>query len=289
MKMLIIGAAGRLGNRLLNRLSAEHAVTGADALSAEGLHTLDVQDFEAVRDLIHALKPEMVLHTAAWTDVDGCAREPDKALRINGYGAQNVAAAAADIGAGVLYVSTNEVFDGSAKRPYLEYDRPHPVNPYGMSKWVGEQGVMAVNPRHMIVRTAWLFAHGGRNFLQAIIGAAEAGKTLRVVTNEVANPTYTDDLAEAIAHLIPYQRWGTYHLVNAGVCSRYDFARYALDRAGYAQTPIERISTHQWPRPSTPPPYSGLNNLAAAMLGVRLRPWQEAVDAFLQREGLLKA
>ncbi len=286
MRVVVIGAAGRLGGKLMSMLPATYEAIGAD-IGGDGVAQLDVTDFAATRAFIAEQKPDIVIHTAAWTDVDGCAKEPEKALVINGYGTQNVAIATAACEAAMLYVSTNEVFDGTANRPYYEYDRTHPINPYGYSKVVGERALMSLNPRHYIVRTSWLFAHGGRNFLQAILGAAQAGKSLRVVTNEIANPTYTDDLAEAIVKLIQTERYGIYHLVNEGACSRWDFARYALDKAGFKNTPIARISTHEWPRPSVPPAYTSLANIAGAAQGIQLRPWQQAVEAFLEREGLL--
>lgn len=282
MRILIVGAAGRLGSSLHHLLGeAGHDVAAVDQ------EQVDITDLGTLRALTRDFQPELVINSAAWTDVDGCARDPERAITVNGFGAQHVALAAADVGAAVVYVSTNEVFDGRLNRAYYEYDRANPPNPYGYSKWVGEQATINVNPKHYIVRTAWLFAHGGRNFIHSILNAAKAGKPLRVVANEVANPTYTDDLAEAITRLIETERYGTYHLVNEGACSRYTFARYALDRAGMADTPIEKISSFEWQRPSVPPPYCELVNLAGKMVGVTLRPWQDAVDAFLEREGLL--
>ncbi len=286
MRIVVTGASGRLGGKLVKILSANHDVTGADIIG-DAVEHLDISDFEAARKFIADVRPDIVLHPAAWTDVDGCAREPEKAVRINGLGAQNVAAAAANINAAMLYVSSNEVFDGTGSRPYYEYDVTNPVNPYGYSKVVGERAVVQVNPRHYVVRTSWLFAHGGKNFIQTILNAAEAGKSLRIVVNEIANPTYNDDLADAIVKLIATGRYGTYHLVNEGFCSRWDFARYFLNRAGFADIEPARISVQEYPRPSTPPAYSSLANLAGATLGITLRPWQEAVDAFLQKEGLL--
>lgn len=287
MKILITGAAGRLGSRLVELLRAQgHSVTGADIVG-EGVTRIDITDFVSTRALVTDLRPDVVLHPAAWTDVDGCAREPEKAIRINGLGAQNVALAAAAVGAPILHVSTNEVFDGQRAQPYREYDQTNPINPYAYSKWYGERAVQSVNPQHYIVRTAWLFAHGGRNFIHAILNAAETGKALRVVSDEVANPTYNDDLAEAITRLIMTGRFGVYHLVNEGACSRYEFARYILDRTGFAQTPVQKITSAEWPRPSRPPAYSSLSSLAARQLGIMLRPWQEAVDAFLAKEGRL--
>jgi len=287
MRILVTGAAGRLGGRLVEILKQHgHDVTGADIVGA-GVRHLDITHYETTCEFIAGLRPDVVIHPAAWTDVDACAREPEKAIRINGFGAQHVALGAATAGASMVYISSNEVFDGRISRPYREYDTTNPINPYGYSKWVGEQAVQHINPRHYIVRTAWLFAHGGKNFIQAILAAAQAGKPLRVVTNEVANPTYNDDLADAIVRLIDTGRYGIYHLVNEGSCSRYQFARYLLNKAGFAETPIEPITSHQWPRPSTPPAYAALENMAGKHIGITLRPWQEAVDAFMQKENLL--
>lgn len=280
MRILVMGAAGKLGSDLMQTLHA-HEVKGTDAAE------VDITDFAAVRAYVQEQQPDLVINAAAWTNVDGCAEAPEKAVRINGYGAQNLAVAAYEAGAGIVQVSSNEVFDGTASRPYYEYDLPKPANPYGYSKFVGEQAVRETNPRHYIVRTSWLFANGGRNFLHAILGAAKDGKDLRVVVDEIANPTYNADLAQAIARLVETGRYGTYHLVNEGAVSRWGFARYALDHAGFAEVPLGKITRRQWPRPSTPPPYTALANLAGASIGITLRPWQEAVDAFLHAEGLL--
>lgn len=288
MKILVTGAAGRLGSKLLTVLAASgHEVTGADIVG-DNVSRLDIGDFQATRDFVEQLRPDAIIHPAAWTDVDGCAKDPEKAIAINGFGTQHVALAAAHVGAAVLYVSSNEVFDGMSGRSYREYDVTNPINPYAYSKWVGERALVNVNPKHYIVRTAWLFAHGGKNFIQAILNAAQAGKRLRVVSDEVGNPTYNDDLAEAIAKLIITGRYGIYHFVNEGACSRYDFARYFLDRAGFKDTPTERISAAEWPRASMPPVYTSMTNLAGKHIGITLRPWQEAVDDFLAKEGLAR-
>lgn len=284
MRIFVTGAKGRLGSRLMVDLAAQgHQVSGADS------DTLNVTDWAAVRARLIDESPDVVVHAAAWTDVDGCAKEPDRAYVQNGLGGGNVAAACGLIGAMMVYVSTNEVFDGEITRPYREYDAPNPINAYGYSKWAGEQAVMSSAPRHMIIRTSWLFAHGGKNFIQTILGAAQAGKPLRVVTDEIANPTYNDDLSQAIVQWVGINRTGIYHGVNEGSVSRYDFARYALDKVGLTHIPIEPIQRADWPRPSTPPATCGLMNHAGALVGVTLRPWQAAVDAFLEKEGLLNA
>jgi dTDP-4-dehydrorhamnose reductase len=287
MQILVTGAAGRLGGRLVELLNGlGHQVTGADIVG-DHVERLDISEFQTTRAFITQLHPDIVIHPAAWTDVNGCALDPRKAIIINGFGTQHVALGAAACGAAIVYVSTNEVFDGRADRAYYEYDLTNPINPYGYSKWVGEQAVLSINPRHYIVRTAWLFAHGGKNFIQTILNAAKEGKPLRVVDDEIANPTYNDDVAEAVTRLIDTGRYGIYHLVNEGSASRFAFARYFLDRTGFQATPIEPIKTTDWPRPSMPPAYGALENMAARHIGISLRSWQDAVDAFLKKEGLM--
>lgn len=280
MRILVTGADGNVGSQLVKVLSAKHEVTGID------VQDLDITNFADVKAYVNDSKPDLIINPAAYTDVDGCARNPEKAILINGYGAQNLAIAAHENDAAIMQISSNEVFDGTANRPYYEYDAMNPVNSYGYSKYVGDKAVRESNPRHYIVRLSWLFAHGGHNFLQAILGAAQAGKSLRVVVDEVANPTYNDDFCEAVAQLVETERYGIYHLCNAGTVSRFQFARYTLDKAGFSDTPIAKISSHEWPRPSKPPVYSGMANIAAKSLGITLRDWREAVDDFLEKEGL---
>ncbi len=283
MRVLLTGADGRLGSALQTRLSARgHAVSGYDVTR------MDVTDWEAVRAAFDETEPELVVHCAALTAVDRCAEDPDRALLVNGFGTQTVAQACQAHGARLVYISTNEVFDGRAARPYLEYDTPNPINPYGYSKWVGEQIVRELVPQHMIVRTAWLYAHGGSNFIHTILRAAREGQPLRVVTNEIGSPTYSNDLADALVRLIETGRSGTYHLINEGQVSRFGLARCVLDLAGHRETPIEPIALAEFRRASRPPEYSALRNFAAAQMGIRLRPWPDALSAFLRAEGLLQ-
>ena len=283
MRVLITGAAGRLGRQLQRQLADTHDLITTDVVGDVNVKA-DLTDYDACRRLLHETTPDIVLHAAAWTDVDGCARDPQRALSANGLATAHLAALTSGRGIPMLYISSNEVFDGELGRPYTEYDQPNPINPYGYSKWYGERALADVNPRHYIVRTSWLFAHGGGNFIQSILAAARAGNRLRVVTNEVANPTYATDLAAAVTQLIESERYGIYHLVNEGAVSRWGFARSILDCAGFAETPIERISRHEWQRPSLPPEYTPLANNAGASIGLRLRPWPEALRAFLDAE-----
>ncbi len=279
MRIFITGADGNIGSRLLRELAARgHEASGTD------IPDLDITNFEAVVARITSVQPDLVIHCAAMTNVDRCAEQPDEALRINALGTQNIALGCQRVGSALCYLSTNEVFDGERGSAYLEYDPPHPINPYGYSKWVGEQMVRSLTPRHYVVRTSWIFAHTGQNFVQKIMRKAAAGEPLSVVTDEVACPTYADDLTPALAALVETGRYGIYHLVNAGQASRYDFARHVLACCGFPEYPVSKVVSAQYPRPSRPPVYSALSNFFAAQMGIRLRPWTEAVAAFVERE-----
>lgn len=281
IRILITGASGRLGGQLLRLLSPQHDVLGVD------IDKLDFTDYAMTGRFFADYRPELVLHCGAMTNVDACAQNPDEALRVNAFGTKNVALACQVANAALLYVSTNEIFNGQDTGFIREYDPPAPINPYGYSKWVGEQIIRDHLTRFYIVRTSWLFAHGGGNFVHKIIERAKSGQPMRVVVNEVAAPTYNDDLAEAMVKLISTGQYGVYHLVNAGRASRWAFARKILDLMGMEAIEIEKISAAEFHRPSTPPEYSVLQNAAAAALGITLRPWEDALYAFLQREGLL--
>ncbi|OQA21895.1 MAG: dTDP-4-dehydrorhamnose reductase [Chloroflexi bacterium ADurb.Bin360] len=278
MRILLTGHKGQLG-RTLSPLLAEHDVLGVD------LPEHDITDGESLRALAGSFSPELILHPAAMTDVDGCARNPELAYRINGMGTQNVALVAAALGAELLYVSTNEVFDGQATEPYHEWATRNPINAYGRSKLAGEWYVQNLLPRFYIVRTAWLYAPGGRNFPHRIIQLADERGSLKVVADEVGNPTYVVDLAHAIVALIKTHAYGIYHGVNAGIASRYDFAREVLRLSGREHIPVEPITLAQFQRASTPPAFAPLVNTAAAALGITFRPWQEALAEFLGKTG----
>ncbi|MCJ7736193.1 MAG: dTDP-4-dehydrorhamnose reductase [Anaerolineae bacterium] len=274
MRVFITGHKGQLGRTLFTQMS-EHTLAGCD------LPELDITDREAIRQAIVDFAPHVVIHAAAWTNVDGCAREPDKAFLANAIGTQNVALACAACDAAMVYVSTNEVFDGKATQPYREWDTPQPINPYGRSKAAGEWFVRHLLHRFYIARTAWLYASGGRNFPHRIMQLADERGTLRVVADEIGNPTYTPDLASAIAALVKTEAYGAYHLTNSGSCSRYDFAREILRLTGRNQIPVEPITQSDFERASVPPAFAPLANTAAAAVGIRLRPWQEALAEFL--------
>ena len=273
MRILITGHKGQLGQALMARLPE---AAGLD------LPEVDITDPASVGAAIEAARPEIIIHCAAMTDVDGAARHPEAAYRINGMGTQNVALTAARVGAALAYISTNEVFDGSKREPYFEFDPPHAINPYGQSKLAGEWFVTHLTARFYVIRIAWLAAPGGRNFVHRIQQLADERGPLKVVTDEVANPTFVGDLAEAIVQLISTGRFGLYHLTNSGYCSRYDYAKKILELTGRGHLRVEPITLAEFPRPSTPPKFTPLANTTAAALGITLRPWEEALAEFLK-------
>lgn len=278
MRILVTGANGQLGRQLVELLGVEHTVTGY------GRDGLDITNLEQAREVILRDAPDIIIHPAALTKVDYCAENPDDALWVNGYGTQNIAYAARELDATLVYISTNEVFDGTNTDSYLETDPTNPINPYGYSKWVGEQMVQTHVRKHFIVRPSWLFGHGGRNFIHVMRQLAEEQRNMRVVVNEVATPTYVNDFADALSQLMQTSYYGIYHLVNAGRASRWAFARHILDETGFADTPIERIHSAEYPRASTPPEYGVLRNFIGARRGLVLRDWREAVNAFLVKD-----
>lgn len=268
------GGEGQLGRALSKALYA-HDVTATDQ------NEVDVTDSDGVLAVVLATAPEVIIHCAAYTDVDGCARDPALAYRVNGLGAQNVALACREAGAAMVHVSTNEVFSGEDPAGYEEWRPLNPVNAYGRSKAAGEFHVRHLLPEHYIVRTAWLYAPGGRNFIHAILSHAREKGRLRVVTDEIGNPTYVKDLAEAIATLIATGRYGTYHFVNRGACSRWAFANEILRLVGLETVTNTPILEGEFRRASTPPRYGALHNTAGAALGITLRPWQEALAEYV--------
>jgi dTDP-4-dehydrorhamnose reductase len=205
---------------------------------------------------------------------------------VNAVGTQNVALGARQAGAALLYVSTNEVFDGMRRDLYREWDLVNPVSVYARSKAAGEQIVRDLMDRFYIVRVAWLFGPGGANFVTKVLAAVERGGPLRVSADEFGNPTYAPDVAAAIERLVATEHYGTYHLTNGGFCSRHELASEIMRLAGRPELPIAPILSAEWPRPSRPPLHAVLANTNGAALGIALRPWRDALAEYV---GLLMA
>ena len=234
-------------------------------------------------EVIGSWQPEIVVNAAAWTDVDGCARDADRAMRLNGEAAGSVAAMARRAGALIVQVSSNEVFDGALDRPYREDDRPAPINPYGASKLAGEEAVAEANPRRLIVRTAWLFSPGSRTFPARIRAAAEraraSGEALRVVSDELGNPTWAADLARAIVHVARRRLLDdapdVLHIAGWPPASRLEWALASLGEI-QRQVRVEPIALTEYPRPGRVPPRAVLDIGLARRLGVDPSDWRSA-------------
>ncbi|HUE27648.1 MAG TPA: dTDP-4-dehydrorhamnose reductase [Solirubrobacteraceae bacterium] len=255
MRLLITGAAGMLGQDLL----AAAATAGVEAVPLPRAR-LDIADPDATRAAVAGAAPDVVVNCAAWTDVDGAEAAFDAAFAINGEGAGNVARAAAEAGAWTIQISSDYVFDGTKREPYLESDPVAPVSAYGRSKLAGEQAVADSAPgRHTVVRSSWLFGAGGRCFPATILELAAERDRLRVVDDQVGCPTFTGHLAAAIVELSRTRPAGVVHVAGGGACSWFEFATEIVARAGL-DCEVEPCSTEEMPRPATRPAYSVLGS-----------------------------
>jgi len=281
LRVLVTGACGMLGRLVCAALQEKHQVILTDVLP--GCESLDITDTGAVFDTLNRFRPELVIHCAAMTDVDGCERNPDMAYKVNGVGTWNLACACASLDSAIAYVSTDYVFDGEKGEAYTEFDRTNPMSAYGGSKLAGEIAVRELCRKHYVVRTSWLFAPHGKNFAISILKAADVKKELRVVADQVGSPTYAKDLAEFLASLVGSPLYGVYHFTNAGSCSWHEFAGKIIETAGKTDVKVVPIKSEEWPTPTKRPKYSVLRHYKMELLGRdSARPWEEAVAEFVR-------
>jgi dTDP-4-dehydrorhamnose reductase len=280
-RVLVLGAQGMLGHELLEVFSQNYEVTGLD------IEDLDITRQGATRKTIKELSPDVVINAAGYTDVDGCEKKINKAFSVNGQGAKNVAKSCRDIGAKLIYISTDYIFDGTKGGPYREDDPPNPLSVYGESKLMGERYVEELLDDYLIVRTQWLYGKYGRNFVETILALAEERDTIEVVHDQLGSPTYTADLSRAIAALVSKDLRGTFHVSNQGSCSWYDFALEIVRLSNASEVEIEPISTAALNRPANRPLYSIFNcQRLEQTAGFEMRTWQQALqDYFHCREG----
>ena len=284
MKVAIIGSTGQLGQDLM-RVFGEAATGFAH-------EDLDVTDEASVASAIRSERPDWVLNTAAFHRVDDCEVNPTLTFAVNALGALNVARAAADVGSGVVFYSTDYVFGGQERdHPYEEGDSPHPLSVYGTSKVAGEQLVMQANARHLVVRSAGLYgtatSRKGWTFPELMINKARTEGVVRVVTDQVLSPTFTADLARKSKELIEHDAVGLFHLTNAGECSWFEFARGAFEIAR-VEAKMEPIDTGQLQQHARRPSYSALATARLGEIGLSpLRPWKEALSAYLRTKGMI--
>jgi len=282
MRVLVTGGAGQLGRELV----AAFTVAGDDVTSADA-STFDLVDRDGALQVIGAVVPDAVVHAGAWTDVDGCEREPDRAYAVNAMGTRHVAEAARFCGARVCYVSTDYVFDGTAKEPYREWDATNPVSVYGRSKLAGES---VLSPADTVVRTSWVCGQYGKNFVKTILDRALDGQRLTVVDDQHGCPTFADDLAGMIRRLVVSRLPGVFHVTNQGATTWYRFARDIVEAAGLDAELVQPITTAEMqpPRPAPRPASSVLDNGALRLSGIPLlddhhEPLQRLVKELMSR------
>ncbi|MGK2877375.1 MAG: dTDP-4-dehydrorhamnose reductase [Solirubrobacterales bacterium] len=273
MKILITGAGGMLGHDTAAAANAVHHEV-AEYTRAQ----LDITSPNAVLEVFERELPAVVINCAAWTDVDGAESNEIDTYLVNESGAGNVSAAAAAIGARIIHISTDYVFDGSKREPYVESDKVGAIGVYGESKLAGERAVIAANPRHLIVRTSWLFGMNGKNFVDTMLMLAEKQSEIVVVNDQFGCPTYTGDLAVALVELLDYERLGIMHIAGGGVCSWYDFA-IEIFRQSQVEVSVLSGSTAMLGRPAPRPVYTALTTEREET--PKLPRWDHGLHAYL--------
>ncbi len=300
VRVLVLGAAGQLGAELCAVLADKHEVIGATRLEA------DITQLAQLKEFVERIRPDVIINPAAYTDVDGCEKDREKAFLVNAIGARNVAIAAREVGAMLVHISTDYVFDGEKREPYVEYDPPRPINVYGWSKLLGERLVMEQNPRTFILRVAWLYSARRKNFVKTMLRLAGEREEIRVVHDQRGTPTYVGDVARQIERLIETEAYGLYHCTSQGSCTRFEFAVEIFRCAGYeveidpngpvrlipnpkSLTPnpqdlrpitLRPVTSAEFPTPARRPANSVLENFMLKVQGMDIMPhWKESLKA----------
>jgi len=253
LRILVVGSKGMLGTDLLHVLTPRHSVIGVD------LDEMDIISRQSVCDKMASILPDVVINTAAYTDVDGCEEQEDTAFQVNAEGPENLAIACRDRNIPLIHVSTDYVFDGKKENPYRKDDPPNPMGVYGRSKLEGEKRIQRILPDACIIRTAWLYGKWGKNFVKAILGQASKTRELKVVSDQKGSPTYTMDLAEALQRAAEKGLHGVYHVTNGGSCTWFAFAEKILALSEKSDVHIEPLSTKELGRPAPRPANSVLD------------------------------
>lgn len=276
MKILITGSNGMLGHDLEKVLKESHELVLTTS------KTLDITDKDMTMDFIVENKPDVVINSAAYTDVDGCETNQDLAYAVNGEGVRNLALACKQIDCPLVHVSTDYVFDGTAREPIAEDGEIGPISIYGKSKLKGEEAIQEILDKYFIVRTAWLYGINGKNFPKTMLELAENHPEITVVYDEVGTPTYTPDLAYGISQLIETDYYGIYHLTNSGSCSWCEFAKYIFEIAG-RDVKVIPVTASEFSRPAPRPSYSVLKNEKWVENGFEpLRDYKEAISEYIE-------
>lgn len=287
MKILVTGAKGQLGNKIIEILGKKHRLVLTDS------DNMDITDIEAVENTVKKEKPDYIIHAAAYTKVDKAEEEIDLCRKINSFGTKNVATVAEKYGAGLIYISTDFVFDGLKRLPYSEMDKANPLSVYGLTKYEGEEAIRKICNEYYIIRASWLFGelptgHTGTNFVETMLKLAKekaaVKASLNVVNDQIGSPTYTGDLVEVISMIInKTPEYGTYNFSGTGECSWYDFAK-EIFRQAKTEVDLKPITSVEYPQKAKRPPYSYLDKAKIEnALGIKVRSWKEMLEEYLSK------
>jgi dTDP-4-dehydrorhamnose reductase len=280
MKILILGHKGMLGSDLFLRLFAFHELTGKD------IEDFDIASKASCEETIAETEPDVVINAAAYTNVDGCESDRDTCFSVNAEGVKNIALACRQKRIKIVHFSTDYVFDGKKRTPYVEDDTCNPLNVYGKSKLAGEEYLQQISDNFLLIRSAWLYGKNGKNFVKTIIEKARTEKLLKVVDDQVGSPTFTWDLAAAVQLLIEGQHNGIFHITNRGNCSWYGFTLKILKTACVTGVTVEPIKSDALARPAVRPHYSVLTcRKFFETTGKTMRYWQVALDDYISKMG----
>ncbi|MDO8733620.1 MAG: dTDP-4-dehydrorhamnose reductase [Elusimicrobiota bacterium] len=286
MKILITGC-GMLGYDLCRVLENEELFCldiNEPTFQVPNFQICDITDFEKTYKTITKINPEIVIHTAAWTDVDGAEKNPGDAYRLNVIGTRNVALSCQRFDASMIYISSDYIFDGEKKEPYIEFDKANPLSVYGKSKYYGEIIVQQLVNKFFIVRSSWLYGVNGKNFVKTILNLAKEKKELKIVNDQVGCPTYTKDLASAIKVLLSTGLYGIYHVTNSESCSWYDFAKQIIKLSG-SSCEVLPTTSEKLNRPAIRPKNSVLKNFMWELNGFKpLENWRQALKNYLEEK-----
>ncbi len=275
MNVLIIGSEGMLGHDLVDILSIENEI------STTTIDTLDITDIDKTIKTVKEINPDVVVHAAAFTDVNGSESNPDMAYKVNVLGTRNVAVACREANSAMVYICTDYVFDGTKGSSYYEYDQTNPLSVYGKTKHIGEVYIRDILNKFYIVRTSWLYGFHGPNFITTMLNLAKTNDTISVVNDQIGSPTYTVDLAKAIAQLIKKPSYGIYHITNSEHCSWYEYAKEIFEIAGI-EVEVKPVTTEEFPSPAPRPKYSVLENYNWRMEGFpEIRSYKEALREYM--------
>lgn len=290
MKILITGAKGQLGSQIINIIKNGESELGdissaykdAEVIGID-IEELDITNISDTTKYINEIKPDIIINPAAYTNVDACEANQDAAFKVNAIGARNLAIAAEQIGAKLIHISTDYIFNGMGTIPFREYDLAEPVSVYGKTKYAGEEFVKKFCSKYFIVRTAWLYGYNGKNFVKTIIKAAKENGHLDVVDDQRGNPTNAEDLAHHILKIALSEEYGVYHCTGNGECSWYDFAVKIVEFSKITCT-VSPIDSSKSNRAAKRPAYSSLDNMMLrCTVGDEMRNWEDALKAFIDK------